>query len=256
MKFSKIIFEKNNKVGKITLNRPEVLNCYDTDTLLEIEAALKEIEQDENIRVAMITGKGKFFCTGHDLKEIQKMPRESDYFYEHLILVRRVYSEIEELSKPVIAVVNGLALAGGLELVMSCDLAIASEEARLGDQHINYGLLGLANQMLPRLVGLRKAKELIFTGDWLSAIEAQKIGLVNMVVPADKLEEAANELAAKLASKSPMAIKLAKGLINQGMQTDRRTAYQFELETVARYGLISKDLAEGLKTFGERKKKG
>ena len=166
-----------------------------------------------------------------------------------------ICNTIENLSKPVIAAINGLALAGGLEIVECCDIAIASEEARLGDQHANYGLVpgGGSTQRLPRLIGIRKAKELLLTGDWISAKEAEAIGLVNKAVPANKLEEVVNELATKLAERSPMASKAIKFLVNRGMQTDLATALELEKGAVAHHS-TSEDVAEGMRAFMEKRK--
>ena len=159
------------------------------------------------------------------------------------------------MSKPVIAAVNGIALAGGLEVVEACDIAIASEDARLGDQHANYGLLpgGGGSQRLPRLIGRRKAMELLLTGDWISAKEAEAIGLVNKAVPADKLEETVNEFAQKLAERSPLTSKTLKKLVNEGMQMDLDAALDLEINTVAPlFG--SEDVIEGFSAFNEKRK--
>jgi enoyl-CoA hydratase/carnithine racemase len=155
----------------------------------------------------------------------------------------------------VIAAINGFALAGGLELVEACDIAIASQEARLGDQHANFGLMpgGGGTQRLPRLVGVRKAKELLFSGDWVSPQEAERIGLVNRVVPAEKLEEAVDEMAKKLAEKSPLATKAMKAAVNRGMQTDLATALELEIGTILHH-FTSEDVIEGINAFEEKRK--
>ena len=158
MEFRNIILDKKEGVATITLNRPKVRNALDTETLLEVGAAVEDIDNDPNVRVVLITGTGKAFCSGADLGGIAALvDKPRDYF---LRLWNRVFSAIDNLGKPVIAVINGIALAGGLELVMACDLAIASEDARLSDQHANYGLVpgGGGSQRLPRLIGIRKAK--------------------------------------------------------------------------------------------------
>ena len=176
---------------------------------------------------------------------------------EFLELWRRVYDSIQELGKPVIASINGLALAGGLELVTACDLAIASEEAQLGDQHAAVGLIpgGGNSQRLPRLIGVRKAKELLFTGDWISAKEAERIGLINRAVPADKLEETVNELSRKLAvERSPVAAKVNKSLVNQGIQVNLSAALDLEPGAAVHHFTSSEDAKEGVAAFTEKRK--
>ncbi|MFC2058468.1 enoyl-CoA hydratase/isomerase family protein [Chloroflexota bacterium] len=250
MEFSNIILEKKGSVVKITLNRPEKRNALGEKTLLELEQAMAVIEQDQEARVVLITGSGKAFCAGADLTETE-LGRPPDYFVR---LWNRVFWTIENVGKPTVAVVNGMTLAGGLELLQVCDLAIASEDAQLGDQHANFGLIpgGGSTQRLPRLIGVRKAKELIYTGDWISASEAEQLGLVNRVVPADELQEAADELAEKLASKSPMAIKAAKRLINRGVEAPLASGLEMEIVSVGLHS-TTEDMAEGLKAFGEKR---
>ena len=253
MKFSNIIFEKKDGVAKITLNRPDVLNALDTQTLHELGAAVENIENDSSVRVVVITANGRAFCTGADLTGIASIPSDKpqDYF---LRLWNKVFSAIENLSMPVIAAVNGMALAGGLELVMVCDLAIAADNAKLSDQHANYGLVpgGGASQRLPRIIGVRKAKELLYTGDRITPAEAERLGLVNKVVPADKLEEATNELAAKLAAKSPMALRAVKRLVSRGMESSLDAGLEMEMLAVTAHG-SSEDMCEGLAAFIDRR---
>lgn len=251
MKFSNIIFEKKEGLAKITLNRPDVLNALDVQTLEELYAAVEDIENDISIRSVVITATGRAFCTGADLTGIASIPPDKprDYF---LRLWNKVFSAIENVSVPVIAAVNGMAYAGGLELVMVCDLAVASEEAKLSDQHANRGLVpgGGASQRLPRLIGVRKAKELLYTGDRLSPAEAERLGLINKVVPADKLEEATNELVQKLLSKSPMALKAVKKLVNRGMESSVDSGLEMEMLAMTAHG-TTEDFEEGVKSFLE-----
>jgi enoyl-CoA hydratase len=253
MEFKNIIYEKKDGVARITLNRPDVLNALDAQTLEEMGAAAEDIDNDISVRVAVITANGRAFCTGADLTAIGNIPegRPRDYF---LRLWNRVFTAIENISIPTIAVVQGMALAGGLELVMVCDLAIVAEEARLSDQHANYGLVpaGGATQRLPRLIGMRKAKELLFTGDRISPAEAEKLGLINRAVPADKLEEAANELIDKIKGKSPMALKAVKRLVNRGMEASVYTGLEMEILAMTAHG-ATEDMQEGIAAFIERR---
>ncbi len=178
MNFSTIIMEKKDSVLTITLNRPDVMNAFNLKMISEVSSALDHAEKDQNIKVVILTATGKVFCAGADLKEIQGFfegpcvkSRDFDAFSQTL---NRMLSKVEKLRNPVIAAINGYALAGGLELVMVCDLAVCSDHAKLGDQHANVGLLPASGgtQRLPRLIGVRKAKELLFTGDMISAQEA------------------------------------------------------------------------------------
>lgn len=251
MEFSNIIYEKSEGLAKITLNRPDVLNALDPKTLEEIIAAMEDIEDDISVRVAVITATGRAFCTGADLTGIANIPPDKprDYF---LRLWNKAFSAVENVSVPVIAAVNGMAYAGGMELVMVCDLAIASEDAKLSDQHANRGLVpgGGASQRLPRLIGVRKAKELLYTGDRLTPAEAERLGLINKVVPADKLEEATNELAGKLLAKSPMALRAVKKLVNRGMESSLDSGLEMEMLAMTAHG-TTEDFEEGVKSFLE-----
>ncbi len=251
MEFSNIIYEKSEGLAKITLNRPDVLNALDPKTLEEIIAAMEDIEDDISVRVAVITATGRAFCTGADLTGIANIPPDKprDYF---LRLWNKAFSAVENVSVPVSAAVNGMAYAGGMELVMVCDLAIASEDAKLSDQHANRGLVpgGGASQRLPRLIGVRKAKELLYTGDRLTPAEAERLGLINKVVPADKLEEATNELAGKLLAKSPMALRAVKKLVNRGMESSLDSGLEMEMLAMTAHG-TTEDFEEGVKSFLE-----
>ncbi len=254
MEYNNIIFEKKGAVARITLNRPEALNALSPELLSELRAAVEDVEGDDGISVIVLASKGRAFSAGADLKAIKGIldsPREIDKFLHGC----KVFNVLEDSSKPVICAVQGMALAGGLELVNTCDIVIASEDARLGDQHANFGLLpgGGNSQRLPRIVGPRKAKELLLTGDWVSAAEAEKIGLVNKVVPADKLEEAVNEMVDKVVkNKSPLAAKRMKNLVNKGMEVDLHSGLEMEMQVNVSH-FQSEDMAEGIKAFQERR---
>jgi enoyl-CoA hydratase/carnithine racemase len=256
MGYETILFEKKGAVAKITLNRPEKMNAMNDIMFREIGQALEDSEQDSNIRVVVITGKGKAFCSGVDLKFsreklISQKDREDFYRLGNRVKMRR----IEEMSKPVIAAVNGFALAGGFEIMLTCDLAIASEDAMIGDQHMTYGLFGAGGSpfRLPLLVGIRKAKELIFTGKWISGKEAERIGLVNRAVPADQLESAVDELVAQLVDKSPVAMKISKAYINRTAYVDADSRLELLIMSALVLG-ASEDAQEGMKAFAEKRK--
>lgn len=255
MNFTKIIFDRKDGVAKITMNRPEAMNGLDANILHEMEIALDECEKDDSIRVVILTGKGRAFSAGADLKYMLNVVADNvTRRWEYIRLVGKVTNTIYSLSKPVIAAVNGFALAGGLELVMACDLAIAADNAIIGDQHINYALLPGAggSQRLPRLIGVRKAKEYLLTGKWMSAQEAERLGLVNQVVPAGKLEEAVADMAAILASKSPLTVKEMKRLVNKGLETNLHAGLEMEGQACVLHA-SSQDAQEGLKAFVEKR---
>lgn len=256
MNYENIIFEKKSGIAKITLNRPEALNALNRVMITEIGHALEDAEKDNAVRVVVITGSGKAFCVGADLKfvkeELGALYAQQEFFR---FANKTLMNAIENLTKPVIAAVNGFALAGGFEITLVCDLVIASRDAFLGDQHINYGLVGPggSTQRTPRLVGLRKAKEIILTGERLSANEAERIGLVNRVVPADELESATEDMASKLAEKSPVALRIAKTLINRALETDQVTGSELEVMS-AIVNATSEDYEEGIRAFNEKRK--
>ncbi|MFA4915681.1 MAG: enoyl-CoA hydratase/isomerase family protein [Syntrophales bacterium] len=257
MEYTNILLEKKDKIAKITLNRPDKLNPLDWKTISEIGEAISDIEKDTSVKVVIITGSGKAFSAGGDLNFVQKVARNNPKTWDDFIRTwHRSFNAIEKLDKPVIAAVNGFALAGGLELVLACDLAVASEDARLGDQHINFGLIagGGGTQRLVRLIGARRALEILLTGKWLTATEAQVLGIVNRVVPHDKLDEAVNELASTLREKSRGAMKLTKTLVNWGGQVDKYTGLELEIVAASKHILYDNDVTEGLKAFVEKRK--
>ncbi len=221
MTYNKIILEKKNGIAKITLNRPQVLNAIDEELLSELVTALNEIEKDDSVQVVILTGAGRAFSAGRDLKGVLE-GREW--------VGGARYKALEDLSKPVIAAVNGHCFTGALELVMCADIVIASESAVFGDTHARFGIVsgGGQTQRLPRQIGVKKAKELLFTCEPISAREAQRIGIVNRVVPPEKLEEAAVEMAEKILRNIPETIRIIKALINKGMMTDLETGLKME----------------------------
>lgn len=255
MSYQTILYEKKDGIARIIMNRPESLNSMNRQMIEEIGRALSDVDNDQTVRVVVITGRGKAFCTGMDLKFVQEeltdlWAQQCFFRYTNKVLIDSVFN----LPKPVIAAVNGYALAGGFELMLVCDLAIAAEDALIGDQHINYGLVGPggSTQRTPRLIGIRKAKELIFTGDWVTGKEAERIGLVNRAVPRDQLEEVSGELAARIARKSPVALRIAKALINRASETTWYTGSELEVMS-AIVNATSEDFKEGIRAFTEKR---
>jgi len=254
MEFKFIIYEKSEGVATITLNRPEALNAFSKEVVEEILRALDDVKSDENVRVVVLTGAGeKAFSAGADIKAMAGMTalkaRELSLMGESLCLA------LENLEKPVVAAINGYALGGGLEVAMACDLRIAIENARMGQTEVNIGLIPGwgGTQRLTRLVGMTKAKELVFTGKMFDARAAEQLGIVNMVAPADKFRETVRQFAIELASKPPVALKVAKALINKGANISLDSALALEREG---FGVVasSEDLKEGVSAFTEKRK--
>ena len=250
MGFENIIVEKKEGMAKITLNRPQVLNALNQQTFSEIQAALDDIGRDDSVGVVLLTGAGRAFSAGLDIKTISAPGEGGDVGAEINRLARGTIEAIESLPKPVVAMVNGHCLTGALEVALACDMIIAAENAIFGDTHARWGLRptwGLS-QRLPRAVGVMKAKELSFTAEMISAQEAERIGLINKVVPAERLEEAAQELAGKMLNNSRGSVAAYKTLINQGMKADLATGLKIEAETVT----VIEDTAERLISFGKK----
>jgi len=249
-----VIYEKSEGIATITLNRPEALNAFSKEVVEEVLNALGDAAQDENVRVVILTGAGeKAFSAGADIKTMVGMTalkaRELSLTGEKLCVA------LENLGKPVIAAINGYALGGGLEVAMACDLRIAAENAKMGQTEVNIGLIPGwgGTQRLTRLVGKTKAKELVFTGRIIDAKTAEQIGIVNMVVPADKFREKVRQFALELAEKPPVAVKVAKALINKGEDISLDAALALEREG---FGVVasSDDLKEGVSAFMEKRK--
>lgn len=256
MEYKTILYQKERAVARITLNRPEAMNSLTWTMLREIGNALEDSERDEAVRVLIITGSGRAFCTGVDLKfakeELTSSQAEQDFFrFGNEVMLRR----IERMPKPVIASVNGYTMAGGIEIMTVVDLAIASEDAVIGDQHMKFGLLGAGGSLyrLPLLIGLRKAKELIFTGKTITGKEAEQIGLVNWAVPADQLDSTVKKLAEELSELSPVAMRISKKLINDTMLVDIEARLELVL-MASLVGANSEDRNEGIKAFNEKRK--
>ena len=225
MEYSTIVYEKKDRVARITLNRPQVLNALNPELLQELKEVLSDIANDDAVDVVVLTGAGRAFSAGVDIKSMdEENPDRSTTARRKLAL--DVIAAIENLNRPMIAAINGYCLTGALELATACDLIIASENAVFGDTHARWGLIPTwgGSQRLPRLVGVMKAKEMVFTCDTLTASEAQQIGLVNKVVAPEKLEAAVQELVDKILANSQASIRIQKSLINRGLRMDYGSA--------------------------------
>jgi enoyl-CoA hydratase len=249
-----VLLECDGPVARLILNRPAQLNAVSPELLEDLDRACAAVEADSTLTVVTLTAAGRAFCAGADLRVVQALAPDADRWREFMALWRRVYDRVERLPVPVIAGVHGMALAGGLELTLVCDLVVADEAARLGDQHANFGLVagGGGSQRLPRLIGARRAKELMLLGGWLSAREALAWGLVNRVVPAGQVESAVRELARELAGKSAAASRVVKRLVDRGLDLPLPQGLDLEGEEVARH-MRGADAAEGLRAFVEKR---
>ena len=246
--------EEKNGILTVTLNRAAVMNCLNFELLFALRDVVDGVRFRTDVRVLIITGAGeKAFCAGADLKERATLPEPK--VKEFIFTIRNLFTSIENLNKPVIAAVNGIALGGGTELALSSDIRIASETAVMGLTETRLAIIPGAGgtQRLPRLVGLGKAKELIFTGRRVGAEEALSIGLVNQVASPDNLLKSANEMAEMILETGPIAIAQAKYAINNGYETDLNTGLAIESNA---YWLTipTEDRLEGLAAFREKRK--
>lgn len=249
-----ILFEQKGHVAVLTLNRPEVYNAINRELLATLRTSLSQIRQDKKIRVVVITGSGdKAFCSGADLKERKTMSElEVRQYIEN---IRDTFTMIEALPQPVIASINGLALGGGTELALACDLRIISETGAMGLTETALGIIPGAGgtQRLPRIVGIGIAKELIYTARKIGAIEAERIGLVNRVSSNEELLQDTLAWAEDIAANGPIALAQAKKAINQGIEVTLSAG--LEIESMAYQVLIpTKDRQEGLTAFAEKRK--
>ncbi|MBW2030066.1 MAG: enoyl-CoA hydratase/isomerase family protein [Deltaproteobacteria bacterium] len=248
MGYENILLERDGTIATITFNRPEALNALNNQTRAEFKEAIEEVKGDDSVKAVVLTGTGRAFIAGSDIKELKgTTPLQAHD-------IKRLGEMIEELEKPVIAAVNGFALGGGCEIVLACDIIIASEKAKFGQPEVNIGVIpgGGGTQRLQRMVGVHRAKELIFTGDIIDAAEAERIGLVNKVVPAEELMPRVKEIAGKICNKSSAAIRLAKAAINRGMRTDLGAGLAYERELYS-LSLTTEDKAEGIEAFIEKR---
>jgi enoyl-CoA hydratase len=253
MEFKNIMLETKDSVGLIKMNRPDAMNALNSETLQELREAISQLKDSDDVKVIIITGEGKAFVAGADIAEMKDMT--GDQAREFSKTGQKVFSKIAKIKKPVIAAVNGFALGGGCELVMACDIRIASEKAKLGQPEVNLGVIpGFAGtQRLSRLVGTAKAKEIVFTGDMIDAPTALSIGLVNQVVPAEQLMDTCMEMAKKIASKGPTAVKLAKKVINEGIEEKLDKGSDYESDEFGQC-FASGEAKEGMTAFLEKRK--
>ncbi len=246
-------YEQKDHVAVLTIDRQEALNALNSQVLCDLDEAITKVEQDESVRVVILTGAGRSFVAGADIGEMKGFSAiDGKKFGVH---GGSIFLRLENLSKPVIAAVNGFALGGGCELAMACDIRLASEKAKFGQPETGLGITpGFGGtQRLPRIVGVSKAMELILTAKTIGAEEAKAIGLVSEVYPAEELMDKAMELAQAICANAPIAVAESKRCIRMGMQTDISTGAAFEAEA---FGVTcgTEDKNEGMGAFLEKRK--
>lgn len=252
--YQTLIYEKKEKIGVLTINRPDRMNAISNELTSELKKFLDEIENDDELRVLVITGAGdKAFVAGADINELV----DRDALIGRRVSRQRqeIFSRIENLHVPAIAAINGYALGGGLELALACSIRVCSDKAQFGAPEVKLGIIpgDGGTQRLPRLVGLGRAMEMILTGDFIDAEEAYRIGLVNKIVPHEQLMEKAMELAKKIASRPPLAVRYAKETVNRSLEGS--TVSGFALESFLHaLSCTTEDKKEGVSAFLEKRK--
>jgi 2-(1,2-epoxy-1,2-dihydrophenyl)acetyl-CoA isomerase len=251
-----VIVTVTDSIGTVTLNRPEKLNSFFGTMRDEIAEALEELAGRSDVRVVIVTGRGRAFCAGADVSYMADLLERGAHDEANLLVTagRRVIRAVIEMPKPVIAALNGPAAGGGANLALACDLRVASDRAAIGQ---TFNRIGLApdwggSWLVPRLVGHARAAELFFLADMVDAEEAERIGLVNRVVPHDELEAAVDELARRLAAKPPLALALAKEALRRSLSSTLGEMLDFEVTAQDR-AFRSADALEGTRAFVEKR---
>ncbi len=256
MSEANLLFENRDGIAWLTLNRPKGMNAINGEIIELYEKYIPEIANNDEIRAVVITGTGAAFCAGADLKEVlasQKLPPGEKDFLDRLC--ENVFNPLRDFPKPVIAALNGITMAGGLETAMCADIVVAAESAVIGDAHANFGVYPGAGgaALLPRIIPHNVAKYLLFTGETLSAQEMKTYGFVNVVTSDDELQDKTQKLALKIASKSPIALRRMKEVANQALDKSRDAALEHE-QVLLRKHMRSYDFTEGLTAFSEKRK--
>ena len=254
MAYENILTEKKDGIGYVTVNRPKVLNALSIKTVLELTDAFETMGKDDEVAVVILTGSGeKSFVAGADIPEFMEL--SPDGARDYAMRGQKLLCVIERLGKPVIAAINGYALGGGCEISMACSFRVASENAKIGQPEVGLGLIpGYGGtQRLPRLVGKGWANEMILAGNPIDAATAQRIGLVNHVVPQDKLMEECEKIAKSIAKRAPLAVKYCLEAVDRGLNMSLDDGLALEADL---FGLVfgSEDVREGVKAFTEKRK--
>ncbi|MBN9427290.1 MAG: enoyl-CoA hydratase/isomerase family protein [Burkholderiales bacterium] len=249
--------EIRDNAAWLTINRPHAMNALSRETVIEIDRIVSELADRDDVRALVFRGAGKAFCAGGDLKYFKETVGSGDMnkFRNYLNLCQDMYRRVETFPRPTIAMVNGVAVAGGLELILSCDMVVAARSAKIGDGHANFGIIpgGGGAIRLPRKMPMALAKRLLFTGNLFSADELARWGLVNEVVPDEQLEDTVRALVGQVAKNSPLGLRVIKQLVNDGFEQPLDTALRLEVVAWESYGR-SEDIREGLQAFDEKRK--
>ena len=254
MGYQTLLLERDAAIATMTLNRPEALNALDLVMRDELVSVLDEIEADESARVVILTGAGGNFCAGGDVKTMRAKRHTAAEGRARVESLNRIVMKLVDFPKPTIAMVDGYAVGAGSNLALCCDLIVASDRARFGELFWKIALVpdGGGTWLLSRVVGLARAKELIFTADIIEAAEAGRIGLVNRVVPAAELKAATRTLAEKIAAGPPAVLKMAKHMVNRAATSDLASALDLEAFSQG-IAISSADHQEGLAAFFEKR---
>jgi len=255
MEENPVIQEIRNRVAYVSLNRPHVLNAINHEMMQRLEETILELSSREDLCAVVIKGSGRAFCAGADLKFLLSALEKQEDIEKYVDQTNRSINTLEDCPVPVVAVVQDLALAGGFEIIQACDIIIAAETARLGDQHANFWLIpgGGGSQRLAFILGLQKARELLFTGRWLTGKEAEKLGLVYKAVSSGDMESCLDELLESITEKSPVTLKKMKELVSFNPRPQIRKGLELEKAVFLRY-LQTPSAREGLRAFSEKRK--
>jgi enoyl-CoA hydratase len=248
-----LTFTVQDQVATVELNRPEKLNALSGELLRALLAVVAEVDSRRDIRVVVLRGAGRAFCAGADLAEIEGLYRDPVRSRVYLTTLRDALVGLERLRQPVVASVHGMVLAGGLELMLACDLVVAAASTRIGDQHMSWGFVpgGGSTQRLPRLIGPGRARDLLLTGRWLRADEALTFGLVTRVAADGDVQKETSALAEELATRSPDALARTKALVRHATQLPLDQGLDLEIESVIAY-YAQPEFALGLEGFKSR----
>ena len=255
MDFECIIYEKEVGIATIKLNRPQVLNAMNRQLWIDFQEALEDVKGDPEIKVLIITGEGRAFSTGADLKDSKD--RTPEQYRDYLVELQEASRKIIRFEKPTIAAINGYALGSGYELALACDIRIAAEEAKIGspEARVTSSVTGGAMRLVQDLIGPGKAKELLFTAEYIDGKEAERIGLVNRAVPLEKLMETTREMAAKIAENSSFSIKMIKQGLNMARgEVSLEALMDYEIEACLAC-VFTKERQDSLQRFEERERK-
>lgn len=254
MGYQTLFQSRSGAVATVTLNRPEARNALDIVMRRELAAVLDEVEADESARVLILTGAGGHFCSGGDVKTMREKRHTAAEGRGRVELLNAMVQRLVNFPKPTIAMVDGYAVGAGSNLALCCDLIVASDRARFGELFWKIGLVpdGGGTWLLPRVIGLARAKELIFTADIIDAAEAARIGLVNRVVPVAELERTTHAVAEKIAAGPPAVLKMAKHMVNRAATSDLGSALDLEAFSQG-IAIASEDHQEGLAAFFEKR---